>query len=576
PEKHLLIQHSEQRTDIPIPKLADLLASCNPEQLGPAEKASHLFPESRGPVTLEKGAENHIRFAVGDQAPQWKGSTGGNRIMLGGNETKLNAMAPLLIGNPHDPNGEASKPAWQEFETQLAKAKVLGIDGISTDVWWGVVEPREGKFDFEYYDKLSSTIGHGIDKVTGKQIGAGLNWVPINSFHECGGNVGDTVNVPVPFWVWNRISSQIPGSSPDVGKFKSEQGNVSSEYPQFWADKYAAPLYKNFMTKFGEHFADKASFISEINVSLGPAGEARYPSYNHHDQNVGYPTRGAMQASSDLAKADFKDFMLKKYGNFENLQKAWGGHVENIEPPVDTEGFFRDHIHTDTQYGKDVFDWYNQTLINHIQTVMGDAFDVFGKMPEYKNTKIGMKLPGIHWRIGENAGDHVILSDRLAELNAGLIRTSGNDWNSDELGRGYRPLLSGIKQLMDSKPNGKNLVLHFTALEMPDGQDGPQAKALPYTLANWVGREAQHQGIPLKGENALAGTLHGQNAWDIMTSHLNLPGKPGYYGGITFLRLGDVVDNPTAAENVERIMRTIRPQQPQQQITPAAPQKNAS
>ena len=181
---------------------------------------------------------------------------------------------------------------------------------------------------------------------------------------------------------------------------------------------------------------------------------------------------------------------------------------------------------------------------------MGTAFDVYGTNPAYKNANIGMKIPGIHWRIGTNAGDHVIMGDRLAELDAGMITTSQNDWASDQ-GHGYRPLLTGIKQLM-SKPGGDRLMLHFTALEMPDGVDSNMnASAMPYTLANWVGQEAQRQGIPLKGENALGGNLGGDNAWNIMASHLRLPGQPGYYQGLTLLRLSDVLGSDAARHNIE-------------------------
>jgi beta-amylase len=541
PEKALLIQHSDAKAgSVPIPQLSDLLASCNPEELGLAERAASLFPKGKGPVYLEPGKENHIRLTLGDQAPQWKNGTGGNRIMLGSPETKINAMAPLMIGDPNNPDGQASKQAWDEFARQLSLGKKAGLDGISTDVWWGVVEPKEGQFSWNYYDKMSSQI-----------IGSGLKWVPILSFHECGGNVGDTVNVPVPFWVWNKISGQIPGSGPDVGKFRSEQGNVSSEYPQFWADKYANPLYKNVMTAFADHFASKAQGMGEINISLGPAGEARYPSYNHHDQNVNYPTRGALQCYSELAKADFQNWVMKKYGNFENVNRAWGGHVENIEPPVDANGFFNNNIHHNTQYGRDFFDWYNGTLINHIQTVMGTALDVYGTNPVYKNVDIGMKLPGIHWRVGNWDGGNLNMGDRLAELDAGMITTSHNDWGSDDAGRGYRPLLSGIKQLM-TKPGGDRLMLHFTALEMSDGIDRNMgANAMPYTLANWVGQEAQRQGLSIKGENALGGNLANENAWNNMASHLRLPGQPGYYQGLTLLRLSDVLGSDAARRNIE-------------------------
>ena len=543
PEKALLIQHSDAKAGtVPIPQLSDLLASCNPEELGPAEKAASLFPQGKGPVYLEPGKENHIRLTLGDQAPQWKNGTGANRIMLGSPEAKINAMAPLMIGDPNNPDGPASRQAWDEFSRELSQGKKVGLDGISTDVWWGVVEPKEGQFHWNYYDKMSSQI-----------IGSGLKWVPILSFHECGGNIGDTVNVPVPFWAWNKISSQIPGAGPDVGKFKSEQGNVSSEYPQFWADKYATPLYKNVMTAFADHFAGKAPGMGEINISLGPAGEARYPSYNHHDQNVGYPTRGALQCYSDLAKADFQDWVMKKYGNFDNVNKAWGGHVENIEPPVDVDGFFKNNIHQNTQYGHDFFDWYNGTLINHIQNVMGTALDVYGTNPDYKNVDIGMKLPGIHWRIGNSERGQFNMGDRLAELDAGMITTSHNDWASDELGRGYRPILSGVKQLM-SRPGGDRLMLHFTALEMSNGIDANMgANAMPYTLSNWVGQEAQRQGIPIKGENALGGNLASDNAWNNMASHLRLPGQPGYYQGLTLLRLSDVLGSDTARRNIDAL-----------------------
>jgi hypothetical protein len=151
------------------------------------------------------------------------------------------------------------------------------------------------------------------------------------------------------------------------------------------------------------------------------------------------------------------------------------------------------------------------------------------------------------------------MGDRLAELNAGMITTSHNDWGSDEAGRGYRPLLSGIKQLM-SKPGGDRLMLHFTALEMPDGIDGNMgANAMPYTLSNWVGQEAQRQGIPIKGENALGGNLAGDNAWKSMASHLRLPGQPGYYQGLTLLRLSDVLGSDTARWNIEQLTQAAKP-----------------
>ena len=57
PEKQLLIQHSDENAgSIPVPKLADLLASCNPEQLGEAERAASLFPKGKDRFISNKAA----------------------------------------------------------------------------------------------------------------------------------------------------------------------------------------------------------------------------------------------------------------------------------------------------------------------------------------------------------------------------------------------------------------------------------------------------------------------------------------------------------------------------------------
>ena len=69
--------------------------------------------------------------------------------MLGGPETNINAMAPLMVGDPNNPDGADSKQAWDDFASQLAQGKKLGLDGISTDVWWGVIEPKAGTVQLE-------------------------------------------------------------------------------------------------------------------------------------------------------------------------------------------------------------------------------------------------------------------------------------------------------------------------------------------------------------------------------------------------------------------------------------------
>lgn len=520
---------------------ADIIVTSHPENLTPAEKAKHAFPEGEGKVWLTTGKDNRLLLSLGDNpVSQWRKAGYVDPVRLDHGHTTLSVMAPLLVGDPVRPNSEASKAEWKEFDRQLAEAKKLGVDSVSTDVWWGMVEPSKGKFDWTYYEKMSDHISR-----------AGLKWVPILSFHQCGGNVGDNVSVPLPSWVWGEVAGKIPGATPESVKYKSEQGNTSTEYLSLWADKHAIDRYGSVMREFQTHFADKAKDIGEVNVSLGPAGELRYPSYNSHDQNAGYPTRGALQAYSDLAQTSFRDYVLTKYGGEEGVAKAWnftGLKAENIKPPSEVGGFFERGDHFKLQYGRDFFDWYNQSLIDHGKTVMGTAVKVFGQ-PEsaFYGIDLGAKIPGVHWRVGERQGDNVNLGDRQAELTAGLIRTSRGDWDKDADGRGYRPLLSMFRELQPMRAGmGNRVVPAFTALEMKDGHDGAANRTLPRTLATWVGQEATRQGLFIKGENALNGTLYNGESWDIMKSHLSLPKQNGDYHGLTFLRMSDVVNNDVA------------------------------
>lgn len=527
---------------------ADIIVSSHPEKLSGNDRAKHAFPESEGKVWLTTGRDNRLLLSTGDNpVSQWRKQGYVEPLRLDHGTTTLSVMAPLYVGEIGKLDSPQSKAEWKEFDRQLAEAKKHGVDSVSTDVWWGLIEPTKGKFDWTYYEKISEHITK-----------AGLKWVPILSFHQCGGNVGDNVSVPLPNWVWGELGAKTPSGSAESLKYKSEQGHSSTEYLSLWADHLAVDRYKAVMQEFQTHFASKAKDIAEVNVSLGPAGELRYPSYNSHDQHAGYPTRGALQAYSDLAQSSFREYAIGKYGSADGVSKAWSMPnltAEGIKPPSEAEGFFKRGDHFNMQYGRDFFDWYNQSLIDHGHRVMSTALDVFGqKTSPFYGIDLGAKIPGVHWRVGEWQGNNVILGDRMAELNAGLIRTSRGDWDRNVDGRGYRPLLSMFTTLQPSTPGtGSRVVPFFTAVEMRDGVDGPAGKTMPNSLAKWVGEEASRQGLFLKGENALNGNLYDGASWDRMKSLLNLPKQPGDYHGLTFLRMSDVVNNDTARAKISEM-----------------------
>ena len=89
---------------------------------------------------------------------------------------------------------------------------------------------------------------------------AGLKWAPIMSFHQCGTNVGDVCNQPIPKWICRHF----PGVKSRNLKYKSELENYSQEVVSLWADNLVMEEYKEFMEAFNQRYANKAQIIDTI------------------------------------------------------------------------------------------------------------------------------------------------------------------------------------------------------------------------------------------------------------------------------------------------------------------------
>ncbi|MGL5912483.1 MAG: family 14 glycosylhydrolase, partial [Phycicoccus sp.] len=423
----------------------------------------------------------------------------GESFGVPGEPFTANVMAPLEVSD------------WETFRANHAEAARLGVDGVSVDVWWGKVGVADGVFDWDYYDRLFAAV-----------TDAGLKVVPILSFHECGSNVGDAVQVPIPGWVWPKYEAAQLGAvavGPDGLKYLSEHGNLSSETVQGWADPLVVGEYVRFAREFADHYRDRYDDgeILEINVSLGPAGELRYPAYNAHDWRYGdpqdstratfttdYPTRGALQAYSPLAVQSFRRWALDRYGGLAGVNRAWGSQlrsVEEIAPPDDAEHFFASGDYRFVQYGKDFVDWYNSSLVAHGRTVLTAALDALGDA--FPGADYGFKVPGVHWTMGHPVWPNA------APVAAGLVQTS-IPWD-DGTGHGYQnvaALAAHVQGLTD-----RMVVLHFTCLEMANQNWFPQY-SLAQDLVFWMAQLAERLGVTIKGENALVGGVRSDLGWD--------------------------------------------------------------
>ena len=420
-----------------------------------------------------------------------------------------NVMAPLSVRDAD----------LVTFEQQLATVKKYGVDAVSVDVWWGEVEGAgDNRFNWSYFDKIFSKIKAHDLKI-----------VPILSFHQCGGNVGDECNIPLPPWLWTKYVGQnfkgMTVNDTDL-QYKSEQGNFSKETVQVWADALVANEYIDFVNAFKTHFASYNEDFIEINVSAGPSGELRYPSYNAHDHGTGYPFRGGLQSYSRLAVQDFQNAMLKKYSNLAGVNAAWGTNlasVSDIQPPANAEFFFSSGDYRTIRYGKDFVDWYNQSLVDHGKTLITNVINTLGT--SFPTAAIGYKIPGVHWTMAHP------FFPRAAEVAAGLIQTS-LDFRADATGHGYANIVGLAKTL---SATGRGIVLHFTCLEMDD-QEGPDQYSLAKSLVFWVANEARRQGVTIKGENALSNGVTSDHGWDNIENAFAFAS----YTGFTTLRLGEV------------------------------------
>jgi hypothetical protein len=197
----------------------------------------------------------------------------------------------------------------QQFESLLADAAGIGVNAVSVDVWWGKVEAAgDQQFDWSYYDTV-------FEKIAEK----GLKIAPIMSFHKCGGGPGDDCNIPLPSWL--PYEFQTSGLQSDDLKYESEVGlRKLDDAIVPWATDRLRVLaqFSQFMNAFEQHYASRAHDFVELNVSLGPTGELRYPAYNP-DDGAGFPRRGHFQAYSPLARASFRNWALQQFGGLAGV-----------------------------------------------------------------------------------------------------------------------------------------------------------------------------------------------------------------------------------------------------------------
>ncbi|PWZ54083.1 Beta-amylase 3, chloroplastic [Zea mays] len=373
---------------------------------------------------------------------------------------------PVYVMLPLDtvgPGGQLSRQ--RALAASLMALRGAGVEGVMVDVWWGVVE-REGpgRYDWEAYAELVRMVER-----------AGLRLQAVMSFHQCGGNVGDTCNIPLPPWVLEEMSS-----NPDI-VYTDRSGRRNPEYISLGCDtlpvlKGRTPIqvYTDYMRSFRERFRDYlGNVIAEIQVGMGPCGELRYPSYPEANGTWRFPGIGEFQCYDKYMRASLEAAAVAA-GHQEWGRGGPHDAGEYKQMPDDT-GFFRREGTWSTEYGHFFLAWYSGMLLEHGDRVLAAAEAVFGGT----GATLSAKVAGIHW--------HYRTRSHAAELTAGYYNTRDRD--------GYAPIARMLAK--------RGAVLNFTCMEMKDEQQPKHASCSPELLVQQVKTAASAAGVELAGENAL-------------------------------------------------------------------------
>eukprot|EP00253_Pinus_taeda_P016413 PITA_16413 len=386
---------------------------------------------------------------------------------------------PVVVMLPLDtvkPNGTLNRK--RALNASLMALKSGGVEDVMVDVWWGLVEKDgPGNYNWSGYKEL-------VDMVSKH----GLKLQAVMAFHQCGGNVGDTRNIPLPGWVLEEVER-----NPDL-VYTDKAGRRNKEYISLGCDtlpllKGRTPIqvYADYMRSFRDAFRDMlGKVIVEIQVGMGPCGELAYPSYPESNGTWRFPGIGEFQCYDKYMKASLRSCS-------EAVGKGdWGRDCprdsRNYSQIPEDAGFFRGEGTWNTDYGRFFLNWYSEMLLAHGDRILSAAEGIF----RASGAKLSGKVAGIHSHYNSNF--------QAAELTAGYYNTREQEPNGYVL----------ISRLFIKR----GAVLNFTCFEMKD-EEG---------LLRQVTEATRKTGVGLAGENALQRFNGSAYAQIRHNSNLNLQG----------------------------------------------------
>lgn len=193
------------------------------------------------------------------------------------------------------------------WDMDFSNMKDSGIDVIRVHAFWGALEPSEGKLDFAQYDRIVKAAGeHGLGVLFTLYLVSAPEWIfekhPDSRFVSANGTV------------WN--SNQFPD-------------NAQGGWPGLCFD--SVPFRKtveNFVGAFVTHYKDNTD-VYAIDIWHEPDEEPAQQ-YAQNDW------RELTYCYCEHSIGAFREWLEKKYGTLEGLNRVWTRHYEHwcqVWPP---------------------------------------------------------------------------------------------------------------------------------------------------------------------------------------------------------------------------------------------------
>jgi Beta-galactosidase len=192
-------------------------------------------------------------------------------------------VTPVIVSEMfEDHPGEltsASPPA----VSQLAVTSPL-IDAVLSPVNWPVIEPEEGHFHFEIYDKVLDRWNAQGKRVVLATVSAGYPW-PISDQPNL--HLNEDPQSMTPEWVLKSCETHVYPTR----KFYRVNGRIVEKdglaaLPTFWDPQYYSRA-QAFVRQMGARY-DKDPRIAIVRVDLGMMGEEKPNIHSGRDLPVGY------------------------------------------------------------------------------------------------------------------------------------------------------------------------------------------------------------------------------------------------------------------------------------------------